>query len=92
MHKYERRCWFCGSKNIEPDGRGIRCRDCGATWNKLPQSHGCDMTLEYDYALSDKHMNNKRSASPSRTVQRRAVKARGDTKNEASPEVPPEHI
>lgn len=36
-HKYERHCWYCGSKDLEPTDYGVKCRSCGATWNKVPQ-------------------------------------------------------
>ena len=36
---YTKLCWYCGSKDMEPDERGVRCRKCGATWNQPPVSH-----------------------------------------------------
>jgi Zn finger protein HypA/HybF involved in hydrogenase expression len=38
-HKYESKCWSCGSTDIEPDSRGVRCKKCGATWNTLPEGN-----------------------------------------------------
>jgi len=31
MHKYERQCWSCRSKDIEDKGDYVQCRACGAT-------------------------------------------------------------
>ena len=28
-------CWYCHGTNLEPDSKGCRCRDCGATWNEI---------------------------------------------------------
>lgn len=32
-------CWYCSSRDLEPDEYGVRCRKCGATWNSLPGEH-----------------------------------------------------
>lgn len=36
---YEKYCWSCGSTKLVPDEWGVRCKKCGATWNKLPGNH-----------------------------------------------------
>jgi ribosomal protein L37AE/L43A len=36
---YTRVCWNCGNQDLETDSRGILCRKCGATWNKVPELH-----------------------------------------------------
>lgn len=43
-HKYERKCWNCGSENMEPDDRGVHCNDCGATWNNVPNPGASPVT------------------------------------------------
>lgn len=35
-HKYERKCWYCGSRDMENKGSYVQCRSCGATWNETP--------------------------------------------------------
>lgn len=54
--KYERQCWNCDSKNLEKLANHVKCRDCGATFNVVPEfkkaSHGVTIyetkTLEID--------------------------------------------
>jgi len=33
MQKYHKRCWYCGSRNMEDKGDFWQCKDCQATYN-----------------------------------------------------------
>ena len=79
-HKYERQCWSCGSKDMEPDGRGVRCRSCGATWNEPPRSGPPDFNIVND--PHGPHYNPRKESyrRPSGTAKRRASRARGETR------------
>lgn len=59
MLKNERKCWHCGSKNLAPDGRGVRCGDCGATWNKVPGvgSFPYKDTLHDEFGKTERHVS-----------------------------------
>lgn len=77
---YERKCWNCGSRDIEPDARGVRCRSCGATWNKCPSlqpsmlERGNIMTLMYGSQVK------VRAKHPSPAAARQAALARAKAK------------
>lgn len=74
--RYNTRCWLCGSTDLEPDERGIRCHSCGATYNIIPKP-GSDPLTEYrDYAAEPKGAGSLKSPSPSGRVVRQAAKAR----------------
>lgn len=77
--KFETRCWLCGSNDLEPDSRGVRCRSCGTTFNILPKPGADPLTEHPDYGLGEKGKYSVKSASPSIHVKRRAAKARSDT-------------
>lgn len=32
---YSRKCWYCGSFDMEDLGDHVKCRSCGATWNYI---------------------------------------------------------
>ncbi|MBA7677096.1 hypothetical protein ES703_85344 [subsurface metagenome] len=44
-HKHERQCWYCGSHNMEHLTNHVRCRDCGATFNVLPDLGPSPVTI-----------------------------------------------
>ncbi|MBA7658573.1 hypothetical protein ES703_66532 [subsurface metagenome] len=46
--KYNTRCWFCGSTDLEPDARGIICRKCGTTYNVIPKPGSDPITMQKD--------------------------------------------
>lgn len=77
--KYNTRCWLCGSTDLEPDDRGIRCRKCGATYNIIPKPTSNCVTLRPDKLASNYSETHGKSPSPSSSVVRQAAKARGDS-------------
>ena len=74
--KYERICWSCGSNHLELDSRGVKCLDCGATWNYVPVLR--DGVIEnYGSILAAlKEHREPPIARPSKSVSRAAAKAR----------------
>lgn len=75
-HKYERQCWNCGSKNMEKLTNHVRCRDCGATWNFVPDVHLSPVAMdEYNVGTREKPIKVTESR-PSGQVSRRAARAR----------------
>ena len=77
-HKYTTRCWLCGSTDLEPDDRGIRCRSCGATYNIILRPGPSPITIENDPNSPNYHPKQPSDSSPSVAVRRRAAKARSD--------------
>ena len=85
-HKYERKCWSCGSTDIEKDDHGVVCRKCGATWNYVPLLGGPTRLDEefHDFVMSIREV--PISGSPSRGVVNQAARARGDIPPKKRPE------
>lgn len=81
--KYETRCWLCSSKNLEPDERGIVCKDCGATFNVIPKPASSPVTEHEDRGASSSKGSKIVTYSPSGTAMRKAAIAR--QKNIARP-------
>jgi hypothetical protein len=77
-HKYEKKCWSCGSTDIETDGRGIRCKSCRATWNQIPNLGGATRLSEEFHDVNETYRNTQLSGSPSRCVVHQATRARGE--------------
>lgn len=90
-HLYERQCWYCGSRNLVPDDRGVRCRSCGTTWNKLPESHGSPITIVNDPESPNFHYTEETYSKPSPVVLRSAAAARNRAKSKESPELSSGH-
>ena len=78
-HKYKRQCWNCGSQDLMPDTRGVRCRSCGATWNDLPEGGSLPITIVDSKTGKAPRSGKLTEARPSGTVQRRAARTRGKT-------------
>lgn len=76
IQKYEERCWYCGSWDMEALGEYVRCRACGATWNEVPEAHSSPVTTEKDDPHHDNAGRTVTKGSPSAAVQRRAARAR----------------
>ena len=74
--KNERQCWFCGGRDLETDSRGVRCRNCGSTWNVLPDVAGPTTVLDNITVGSESNPISVRAAHPSPGVTRRAARAR----------------
>ncbi len=60
--KHETRCWLCGSSDLKPDGKGMTCDACGATYNVVPAVTAQIIAPKLDQATGDK------SSSPSGTA------------------------
>ena len=75
-HKYERQCWYCGSKDLEDLGEYVKCRKCSATWNDLPKGGASPVTERRDLGLEDYGVQRFLSPSPSDASARRAARAR----------------
>jgi len=74
--KCERKCWSCGSLDMEEKGTYVQCRACGATWNSVP-SLGPDPLADHgSYLLSSGGERLTRVRHPSKSVLRAASKAR----------------
>ena len=52
-HKYERKCWYCGNRDMEKTEYGVKCRACQATWGKLPPFYP-PLTTERGVIIRDK--------------------------------------
>lgn len=85
-HKNERKCWNCGSRNLQPDGRGVRCKDCGATWNPLPKLEGEAYVQETSMVGTPKRKVRFVHNRPSDSVLRSAAAAQARGKKETRPE------
>jgi transcription initiation factor TFIIIB Brf1 subunit/transcription initiation factor TFIIB len=75
-HKYEKKCWSCGSTDIVHDGRRVSCKKCGATYNKLPQPSGDTFILEDLGTGGAPRRNFISHRRPSDTLARKAARAR----------------
>jgi len=68
---------MCHSKDLEPDDRGIRCRNCGTTYNLVTKPSWGILDLQPDLATGDK------TPSPSAALARESAKARDQAKEVA---------
>lgn len=80
-HKYERQCWYCGSKHMERLPNYAQCRDCGATWNVVPKLRPVPLTLRRDLSLRDWEQDYAVTASPSCYIAAAATKKRKQKKS-----------
>jgi len=78
MHKYERQCWSCGSRDMVDGGSFAQCGKCGATWNELPLGGSSPITIVDEETGGAPRSGKLTRARPSSTVQRRSARARGD--------------
>jgi len=76
--KYERKCWNCGSTELEPDDRGVKCKSCGATWNNTPALKSAPVTIVNDPQSPNYQWNKETTVGPSRSVKSQAARARGE--------------
>lgn len=74
--KSERQCWNCQSKNMEPYLTGVRCRDCGATWNDLPDVGPAVLERGLGSDDSSTYHRGGKKGRPAPAVLTRALKAR----------------
>jgi len=77
-HKYERKCWSCGSDDLMPDIHGVRCRSCGATWNKIAEIHNPNIVRGTTTVLVAGEPFKVRGYHVSPAAARRAARARGE--------------
>ena len=49
---YWKVCWFCNSANLSECVAYVKCNDCGATWNPVPDTHGDAVTYKKDLAAA----------------------------------------
>ena len=75
-HKYEKRCWYCGSQDMAEMDSYSECRECHATWTPTSHLEPNPITLQPDPMLSLRSQQDTKSPSPSDSVVRRARKAR----------------
>ena len=75
-HKYERQCWNCGSKNMKKFTNHVKCQDCGATWNVVPDVHQTPVLSEVDVVRGETGKVETEKGKPSSQVARRAARAR----------------
>ena len=75
-HKYERQCWNCGSRNMERLTNHVRCRDCGATWNFIPDVHLSPMQSDVEFIQGKTGRVKVEKGRPAGNVPRRATRAR----------------
>jgi len=75
-NRYEQKCWYCGSHDLERLQDHIRCRSCGATWNKVPELQ-IPPTATVRYTVQDKiRLVHIKHLTPHAVITRRAAKAR----------------
>lgn len=73
---YTKQCWSCGKVTMEPRGDFYQCSSCGATWNELPTSDFSPLAEHGFYLKDNEGTVLTRAQRPSKTVTRRASKAR----------------
>lgn len=72
--KYETRCWLCGSTQLVPDARGMKCGSCGATYNIIPKPGHDTITLKPDITGVNEVGGATKSPSPAGILQRQVAK------------------
>jgi len=77
-HKYERVCWYCGSRDLENKGEYLQCRSCGATWNQVPALGASPVTMVDAETDGPPGQHRPTRSRPSGHVQRKAARARED--------------
>ena len=76
MTDYTKRCWYCGSKNMEKVETWYKCADCGATHVVMPETFKGGL---FELATGGIQTNvNPRGSSyqPTKKVAQEASKAR----------------
>lgn len=76
MPNYEKICWYCKSKNMEPVETWWRCRDCGATHVDLPKPSSYSITEVDNETGGSPRPGYPSHYKPSGQVQRSVAKAR----------------
>lgn len=77
-NKYKKKCWSCGSRDMENKGSYVQCRKCGATWCGIPSSDSLAGEGQRMVHRTDKGQKVTTSATPSKRAIRDAAKARLD--------------
>ena len=85
-HKYEQVCWSCGSKDVEPDKLGVKCRSCGATWNEVPKPGGQVLTITDSLGRPVTEATYDRRSKPGPGAIKSAVATRRRRAKESTPE------
>ena len=75
-YSYSRKCWYCGSFDMENKGDFIQCLDCGATYNEVPTVGDPIVEPGTVISLSNGKPIRRRMQRPTRSVKHRAAKAR----------------
>ena len=84
--RFEKKCWYCGVRDMESKGNHFQCKACGATWNEVSEIGTPPTALQRDYGLSKKGRTRVVTASPSGSTQRRAARARAAKLKDRAPE------
>lgn len=74
--EWETRCWYCGSTDLEPDEKGIRCRKCGTTHTVIHNISPSPLALKKDPLASSYGDTHGLSGSPSDSYLKEAAKRR----------------
>lgn len=76
MTNYEKICWSCGSKNMEPVETWFKCRDCGATHVNIPRPGPEILERGYGGGNMDTEGRGRPAGRPSKAATLAAAKAR----------------
>jgi hypothetical protein len=75
---YTRTCWSCGKDVMACRGEYYICTSCGATWNETPRPGQEELVEVNRWSGKPARPGDDAIYSPSKAVQRRAARARGD--------------
>ena len=85
-HNYEQVCWNCGSKDMETDALGVKCRTCGATWNRCPRPAAPIMSGSYIHVGSSDNPVIVHTGRPTKSAVCHIAKARQQALDDTRPE------
>ncbi|MBA7627791.1 hypothetical protein ES703_35260 [subsurface metagenome] len=73
-----KKCWYCGSKDMEDKGSYARCLSCGATFSEIRMLGPSCLTIDNDPHSKHYSYTKDSHSRPGSSTTRRAAKARGD--------------
>jgi len=82
VRKWETRCWYCGSTDLEPDEKGLHCRDCGTTYIVVHKVGPSQVTSMKDPLAPTYGNAQGKSGSPSDSYLEEAARRRAAAKSD----------
>ena len=76
MTDYTKKCWYCGSLDLEKKDDHVQCTSCGATYNALPEPVFSPLSEHGEYVNDQIRSGRLIKRKPSKTAIRQARKAR----------------